>query len=100
MVAAVNRYMVEMRNSGYRESYRKETLIGAVKGYRRKVEEDATGRRPLYREASEGARERYMGKISANSSWFQKKGEPDITMEDFHTKEAPMEETGPSKRLG
>ena len=49
------------------------------------------GRRPLYREASEGARERYMGKISANSSWFQKKGEPDITMEDFHTK-------GPSRK--
>ena len=86
MVAAVNRYMVEMRNSGYNERYRKETLTSAVKGYRRKVEEEAMGRRPLYKEASDGARERYLGKISASSSWFQKKSEPETTMEDYHTK--------------
>ena len=62
-----------------------------MKGYRRKVEDDVMGRRPLYREAIDGARERYLGRINASSNWFQKKkSEPDI-MEDYHTK-------GPSRR--
>ena len=56
MVEAVNRYMVEMRNSGYGEKYRLDTLVNTLKGYRRMVKEDEDGVRPLYREAKEGAR--------------------------------------------
>ena len=43
MVVAINRYMVEMRNSGYNERYRLDTLENSVKGFRRKVEEDIQG---------------------------------------------------------
>ena len=44
-----------------------------MKGYRRKVREDKEGGRPLYREAHDGERDRYMGKISASSKWFKNK---------------------------
>ena len=47
------------------------------------------GRRPLYREAKDGARERYMGKINASTSWFQGKSQSDNTMEEYHSK-GPM----------
>ena len=77
MVEALNIYMVEMRNSGYDERYRKDTLVNTVKGYRRKVVEAANGGRPLYREAHEGARERYLSKISAASKWFKKERKGD-----------------------
>ena len=89
MVVAVNRYMVEMRNSGYDERYRLDTLTNSVKGFRRKVEEDVTGRRPLYREAKEGEREKHLGRISASAKWFKRRREPDQSEEDFHRK-GPM----------
>ena len=65
MLAAVNQFMVEMRDSGYDERYRRDTVTNTVKGYRRKVEESENGGRPLYREGHDGARERHMSKIRA-----------------------------------
>ena len=74
MVEAVNRYMVEMRNSGYGEKYRWYTFVNTVRGYRRRVMEVEEGVKPLYRETKNGERERHMAKTSASSKWF--KSEP------------------------
>ena len=38
-LAAVNKYMVEMCDSGYEERYHYDTLVNSVKGFRRKVKE-------------------------------------------------------------
>ena len=74
-LAAVNKYMVEMCDSGYDERYHYDTLVNSVKGFRRKVRESEEGVRPLYREAHEGARDRYLSKISASSKWFKGGGQ-------------------------
>ena len=73
MRVAVNQFMVEMRDSGYGEGYRKDTLYNTMRGYRRKVEAADNGGIPLYREGHEGARERYLRKVSASSDWFKRK---------------------------
>ena len=73
MLAAVNQYMVEMRDSGYSEQYRRDTLVNTMRGYRRKVEEADKGGIPLYREGHEGERERHMWKLKAKANWFNKK---------------------------
>ena len=61
-------------------------MTSAVKGFRRKLEEDATRRMPLYREAHDGEKGRYLGMISASANWFKKNKGIDTTIEDFHTK--------------
>ena len=88
MLAAVNQYMVEMRDSGYSEKYRKDTLVNTMKGYRRKVWASENGGTPLYREGHEGARERHMGRISAPSNWFKRstKLKEDIAHNQEYTK--------------
>ena len=62
-----------MRNSGYSESYRKDTMVNTMCGYRRRVLEDEEGRRPMYREAHVGARERHMSRVTASAKWFKKR---------------------------
>ena len=52
------------------------------------MEEEATGKRPLYREAHDGERDRYYGRISASANWFKRKG-TNTDMEDYHNK-GPM----------
>ena len=72
MEEATNRYMIEMRNSGYSAQYRYDTLVNTIRGFRRKLQQDSEGVKPLYREGHVGARERHMSKISASSKWFRK----------------------------
>ena len=74
-LAAVNKYMVEMCDSGYDERYHYDTLVNSVKGFRRKVRESEEGVCSLYREAHEGARDRYLSKISASLKWFKGGGQ-------------------------
>ena len=69
----MNRYMVEMRNSGYSEKYRYDTLVNTLTGYRRKVKAEEDGIAPLYREGHVGARARYMSRIGAPANWFRGK---------------------------
>ena len=73
MVATVDRFMVEMRNSGYSERYRRDTIVNTMCGYRRRIVEDEERRRPLYREAHIGARERNMSRITAAAKWFKRR---------------------------
>ena len=46
----VSDYMLRMKNAQYDEVYRKNTLKHASRIYQKKLEESATGIRPLYRE--------------------------------------------------
>ena len=69
--------MVEMRNSGYSEKYRYDTLVNTLKGYRRKVKAEEEGVAPLYREGHVGARTRYMARIGAPATWFKRKPSQD-----------------------
>ena len=72
MEEALNEDMVTMKNSGYSEQYRFDTLVNTVKGFRRKLTLDSEGVKPLYREAHEGARERFMARIGAAANWFKR----------------------------
>ena len=45
----ISEYMLRMRNSGYPEKYRVDTLNRALRIYDKMVGEDADGTRPLYR---------------------------------------------------
>ena len=100
-IEALDEFMVEMKSSGYKENFRKETLTNSVLGYKRKLlatgdpsgqkiypdPEDESGqtkedilqrlsskpKQNLYREAIEGARERHNNRLTEKSSWFKKK---------------------------
>ena len=72
MEEATNEYKVQMRNSGYIAQYRFDTPVNTVKGFRRKLQMDSEGIKPLYREAHVGERERYMSRITASANWFRK----------------------------
>ena len=42
-------YMKKLQNSGYDEKFRREVLIAGKNGYKKQLEADKKGERPLYR---------------------------------------------------
>ena len=70
---ATNDYMEAMYISGYDEKTRKETVVSAFKGMAGKLRQASEEGKPLHRHKEEGAGERFKKKISAKSSWFNKR---------------------------
>ena len=61
-----------MKNSGYSQTYRKDTVVAAKKGIEGKLRQAEEGLRSYYRLQNEGARDRYRSKMSKKSNWFKK----------------------------
>ena len=64
---AISEYMRDMKLSGYSEKVRKETAIAGFKGFYGKVQEAKDEGKPLHRDMSEGAGERFRRKIARHS---------------------------------
>ena len=45
----LNKFMLKLKNSGYNQKYRKQILDSALKAYVKMVEDDISGKKPLYR---------------------------------------------------
>ena len=63
--------METMLVSGYNETWRRDTVIAAMKGVKTKQELEARGGRKVYRLQEEGARDRHNRKINLNVNWFK-----------------------------
>ena len=48
----LNKFMLKMKNSGYKENYRIQILNSALSAFKKMVEEDKKGTKPLYRSRS------------------------------------------------
>ena len=72
-MAVTNQYMVTMKNSGYSEKVRKETVLTGYKGLQEKLRQVSEEGRRMNRHMNEGAKERYKAKIGMKSSWFKGK---------------------------
>ena len=45
----LNKFMLRLKNSGYSQNYRKQILDSALKAHAKMVEDDTSGKKPLYR---------------------------------------------------
>ena len=63
-IDAINTYKVIMTDSGYSQTYRRDTILAALKGIEGKERQAAEGIRSYFRLQEEGARDRYRSKIS------------------------------------
>ena len=77
---AINDFMEVMKNSGYSQNYRKDTVVAAKKGIEGKMRQAEEGVRSYYRLQTEGAKDRYKSKMSKKSNWF-KRPETPVTRE-------------------
>mgnify|MGYP003326363475 CR=1 FL=1 len=73
LTKATNEYMKIMKNSGYSERYRRDTILDAYRGYKKKLENAVKDNTPLFRTKEDGARGRYNSKILVKSNWFKQK---------------------------
>ena len=70
----VQEFMTRMQYSGYSKSERSAVLIKANHKYEKKIEEDTTGERPMYRSKTWNAEERRKEKIAKKTNWYKKGG--------------------------
>ena len=70
----VTEYMKRMREAGYKETYRKNVLRKAVNIYKKKVEDDEKGIRPIFRQKHWKREERKKEKERKKKEWGTEKG--------------------------
>ena len=70
----ISDYMLRMRKAGYRESYRKSMLVGALNIYEQKIKDDKDLRTPLFRDKCWKKEERRKEKLNKKKEWATKRG--------------------------
>ena len=63
VASVISHYMARMREAGYAENYRKNTLKKSLRIYDKMVEDDMEGKRPIYRPKDWNVVERKKEKI-------------------------------------
>ena len=67
----LNIFMIKMKNSGYSKNYRIQILDSAIKAFKKMLEEDKNGTKPLYRNRQWNRDERQQSKENKRNNWYQ-----------------------------
>ena len=70
----MSNFMLKLRKSGYDEVERKRVLASAMNGYSKQVEDDKSGKKPLYRSREWNKDERERAKVEKETKWFSNEG--------------------------
>ena len=74
----MSKYMLKLKKSGYNEVERKRVLASAMNGYKKQVEDDKSGKKPLYRSREWNREQREKEKTNKENNWFSNKGKFDV----------------------
>ena len=66
----LNLLMLKMKNSGYRQKFRKEVLDSGQKAFQKMLKDDKCGLKPMYRSADYNAKERQNFKSKKRQNWW------------------------------
>ena len=66
----LNKYMLKLKNSGYRKKFRTEVLDSIMKGFEKIKENDKMGIRPIYRSRDWNKEERQLSKFNKKFNWW------------------------------
>ena len=66
----LNKYMLKLKNSGYRKKFRTEVLDSIMKGFEKIKENDKMGIRPIYRSRDWNKEERQLSKFNKKCNWL------------------------------
>ena len=69
----LNKFMLKMKNSGYNENYRIQILNSALSAFKKMVEEDKKGTKPLYRSRSWDRNNRLESQENKRINWYSNK---------------------------
>ena len=67
-------FMIRMQYSGYSKKERSIVFVKAKYKYKKKIEEDTTGTRPMYRSKTWNEEDRKKEKIAKRTNWYKKGG--------------------------
>ena len=73
-VKHLNKFMVNMKNSGFNAKYRKEILDSAYKAFDEMVKADESGLKPLYRDKTWNKEKRKLEKQEKRLNWYKNGG--------------------------
>ena len=62
--------MLKLKNSGYKEKFRREVLDSAVKAFKKMEEDDRKNIKPMYRSREWQAEERQQSKSRKMANWW------------------------------
>ena len=66
----LNNFMLQLKNSGYNQKFRREILDSALKAFQKMVEDDKNGIKPLYRSRDWNCEERKKSKSKKKLNWW------------------------------
>ena len=67
----LNRFMVKMKNAGYSQTYRMEILNRAFNAFEKMVEEDKSGKKPLFRNINCNKENKMQSKENKTKHWYK-----------------------------
>ena len=69
----LNKYMVKMKNSGYKAEYRRQILNSSDKAFTQMVKDDQMGVKPLFRDKNWNKESRKKEKETKRKNWYKEK---------------------------
>ena len=66
----LNKFMLQLKNSGYSQKFRKEIMDSTFKAFQDILEQDKKGIKPLYRPRNWNAEDRKAQKLNRKSNWW------------------------------
>ena len=70
-VKHLNEFMIKLKNSGYNEKYRREIVDSAMKAFKNMLEDDKSGKKPLYRSRTWNNEDRIIAKEKKKQNWWK-----------------------------
>ena len=67
----LNKFMVKMKNAGYGQKYRMQVLNSAFNAFEKMVEEDKSGKKPLFRNRNWNKESRIQSKENKSNHWYK-----------------------------
>ena len=67
----LNQFMLKMKNAGYSQNYRMQILNSAFNAFEMMVEEDKSGKKPLFRNRNWNKENRIQSKESKTKHWYK-----------------------------
>jgi hypothetical protein len=66
----LNNFMLQLKNSGYSQKFRREVLDSGLKAFQKMVEDDKAGVKPLYRSRDWNWEDRQKSKSKKRLNWW------------------------------
>ena len=66
----LNLFMLKLKNSGYKEKFRKEILNSALQAFAKMLADDESGAKPMYRSRNWNFEERKKSKLNKKHNWW------------------------------